>query len=51
MIHFFGSPQDVVFAIQATESIAESDIPKLNWLFGNQPLLEGQEVNGQFIGP
>jgi phosphoribosylformylglycinamidine synthase len=51
MIHFFGNPQRVVFAVQITESIQQNDIPKLTWLFGNQALLEGQAVNGNFIGP
>lgn len=51
MIHFFGTPQRIVFAVQVTASIAENDIPKLSWLFGHQPLLEGQVINGQFIGP
>ncbi len=51
MIRFFGTPQGVVFAVQATESIAASDIPKLSWLFGNQPLLEGEQVAGPFVGP
>lgn len=51
MIHFFGTPQRVVFAVQASDSIAVNDIPKLSWLFGNQPLIEGQEVKGLFIGP
>lgn len=51
MIHFFGAPQGVVFAVQVSETIAESDIPKLTWLFGNQPPLSGQTVSGHFIGP
>lgn len=51
MIHFFGDPQRIVFAVQVTESLAESDIPKLIWLFGNQPLLGAQVVEGRFIGP
>ena len=51
MIHFFGNPQRIVFAVQVTESLAESNIPKLSWLFGKQPILEGQSVDGSFIGP
>ena len=51
MIHFFGTPQRIIFAVQITESLAESDIPKLSWLFGNQPLLKDQAVTGHFIGP
>ncbi|MEO0723455.1 MAG: phosphoribosylformylglycinamidine synthase [Bacteroidota bacterium] len=51
MIHFFGTPQRIVFAVQATDSIAVNDIPKLSWLFGDQPLLEGKHVNGHLVGP
>jgi phosphoribosylformylglycinamidine synthase len=51
MIHFFGNPQEIIFAVQVTGTIAESDIPKLTWLFGNQPLLDGNNVGSQFIGP
>lgn len=51
MIHFFGTPQRIVFAVQATDSIAVNDIPKLSWLFGDQPRLEGKSVNGHFVGP
>jgi phosphoribosylformylglycinamidine synthase len=51
MIHFFGDPQRIVFAVQVTEPLAESAIPKLSWLFGNQPLLETQALNGNFVGP
>ncbi|RME96851.1 MAG: phosphoribosylformylglycinamidine synthase [Bacteroidetes bacterium] len=51
MIHFFGNPQEVVFAVQASPAIVETDIPKLSWLFGNQPLLESQTIIGCFVGP
>ncbi|WP_367389237.1 phosphoribosylformylglycinamidine synthase [Lewinella sp. LCG006] len=51
MIQFFGNLQHIVFAVEASEFISENDIPKLNWLFGNQPLLKGEEIRGKFIGP
>ncbi len=51
MIHFFGAPQRIVFAVQATEPLSEREIPKLTWLFGNQPLLETDAVRGSFVGP
>ena len=51
MIQFFGTPQHVVFAVQAAEPISENDIPKLSWLFGDQPLLPGEVVEGKFVGP
>jgi phosphoribosylformylglycinamidine synthase len=51
MIHFFGDPQRILFAVQATEALADSDVSKLTWLFGNQPKLGGQALDGHFIGP
>ncbi|MCB0638440.1 MAG: phosphoribosylformylglycinamidine synthase, partial [Lewinella sp.] len=51
MIHFFGDPQRIVFAVQVADALAASDIPKLTWLFGDQPLLAGEVVEGRFIGP
>ncbi|NBC05836.1 MAG: phosphoribosylformylglycinamidine synthase, partial [Bacteroidetes bacterium] len=51
MIHFFGAPRRIVFAVQVTESLAESEVAKLTWLFGDQPLLETDAVRGSFVGP
>lgn len=51
MIHFFGDPQRILFAVQATAALTDSDVAKLTWLFGHQPKLEGPAVDGRFIGP
>ena len=51
MIHFFGDPQRILFAVQATATLTDSDVTKLTWLFGNQSKLEGPAIEGQFIGP
>ena len=51
MIHFFGAPRRIVFAVQVTAPLAESEISKLTWLFGNQPLLDTDAVRGSFVGP
>lgn len=51
MIHFFGDPQRILFAVQATAALTDSDVAKLTWLFGDQPKLDEQTIDGQFIGP
>ncbi|TXB63565.1 phosphoribosylformylglycinamidine synthase [Phaeodactylibacter luteus] len=51
MIHFFGTPQSIVFAVQANSPLPGQDIQKLTWLFGNQPLIEEEALGGHFIGP
>lgn len=51
MIHFFGDPLRILFAVQATEALTDSDVSKLTWLFGHQPKLGGQAVDGHFMGP
>lgn len=40
MIHFFGDVKNTVFAVQTHEEISETNIQKLEWLFGNQPKIE-----------
>ena len=51
MILFFGSPSSQIFAVNISHALAQTDLDKLVWLFGNQPLLEQQELSGPFIGP
>ena len=51
MILFFGSPSSQIFAVSTSHPLAQADLDKLTWLFGNQPLLEQPEVSGPFIGP
>ena len=51
MIHFFGDPQRIVFAVQVTEPLTGSDRAKLTWLFGNQARLEDESLHGKFVGP
>ncbi|RMG69291.1 MAG: phosphoribosylformylglycinamidine synthase, partial [Bacteroidetes bacterium] len=51
MIRFFGSPAAQVFAVDLGTSLSSVDLDKLSWLFGNQPLLEGEQVAGPFVGP
>ena len=51
MIHFFGDPSSLVYALESGQSLSPEDIRKLTWLFGNQPKLEGASVDAFFVGP
>lgn len=51
MIHFFGDKATKVFAVQTAQEIAQEDIDKLTWLFGNQPKIEAASLDAFFVGP
>jgi phosphoribosylformylglycinamidine synthase len=51
MIHFFGDKATKVFAVQTTQEIAQKDIEKLTWLFGNQPKIQAASLDAFFVGP
>ncbi len=51
MIHFFGDVKNIVFAVQTHEEISNTDIQKLEWLFGNQPKIKTSALADFFIGP
>ncbi|MBT8270669.1 MAG: phosphoribosylformylglycinamidine synthase, partial [Bacteroidia bacterium] len=51
MIHFFGNPNSKVFAVHSHENLSETDTKKLNWLFGDQPLIEQASIDAFFVGP
>ncbi len=51
MIHFFGDVATKVFAVQTTQEIAQEDIKKLTWLFGNQPKIQAASLDAFFVGP
>lgn len=51
MIFFFGAPSSHIFAVHTSHPLAQPDIDKLVWLFGNGPLLEQRALPGPFIGP
>lgn len=50
MIYFFGKDA-TVFAVQAAETLTESDVSKLNWLFGDTSYLAQPTISKHFIGP
>ncbi len=51
MIHFFGSEQSKVFAVQTEGNLDKVDIQKLTWLFGDQPKVEKENLAATFVGP
>ncbi|MEH6656597.1 phosphoribosylformylglycinamidine synthase [Leeuwenhoekiella marinoflava] len=51
MIHFFGSQDTKIYAVQANAELSEETTNKLIWLFGNQPKIEASAIDAFFIGP
>ena len=51
MIRFFRSKQDQIYAVQIENEILSSDLPKLEWLFDEASLIDGNNLSGHFVGP
>jgi len=51
MIHFFGSQDFKIYAVEAENTLSSEDQNKLIWLFGEQPKLEASTIDAFFIGP
>ncbi len=51
MIHFFGNPNEKVFAVQTDSEISPENSKKLIWLFGNQPKVTSASIDAFFVGP
>lgn len=55
MIHFFGNNKTVIYAVQTNKPLTDETIQKLQWLFGNQPLLKEKTITpsegNYFVGP
>ena len=51
MLLFFGTSTATVFAVQTAPGFSDAEIPKLIWLFGNQPKIDQEIIEGPFIGP
>ena len=51
MILFFGSLSSQLFAVEVATPLSEQDRAKLSWLFGQQPQLVTEQIEGPFIGP
>ena len=51
MIHFFGSLDTKVFAVQTINDLSSNTITKLQWLFGDQPKIELLALDSNYVGP
>ena len=51
MIHFFGQAKSKVYAVQTEAQLQQQDIQKLEWLFGQQPLIAQSALADFFVGP
>ncbi len=51
IIHFFGHPDTIIYAVAHDVPWRVEDEQKLSWLFGNQPLIEDAQLEGPFVGP
>ena len=51
MISFFRKSQENYFVVEHNRSINNSEIKKLQWLFGNVDLINSGLLKGNFIGP
>ncbi|MBR1415583.1 MAG: phosphoribosylformylglycinamidine synthase [Prevotella sp.] len=51
MIFFFKTPQGSVIATEADHQLTGDDVQKLCWLYGGAEQLEGQTLEGHFVGP
>lgn len=51
MIQFFGNKSSKIYAVQTSKELSQTNIQKLNWLFGNQEKLAEASLDAFFIGP
>ena len=51
MIQFFDAGAGKVYALGLQSPIQAADLPKLEWLFGNARLIDGENLKGFFVGP
>lgn len=51
MIQFFGNKSSKIYAVQTSKELIQTDIQKLNWLFGNREKLTEASLDAFFIGP
>ncbi|HBB48425.1 MAG TPA: hypothetical protein DCZ44_02185, partial [Flavobacteriaceae bacterium] len=51
MIFFFGHEQQTIFAVSSHKDLDTFTTEKLTWLFGNQPKIDLEQIDGKFVGP
>lgn len=51
MIHFFLSQSKAIFVLQTEKTLSQTDITKLEWLFGGAKIINETALKGFFVGP
>jgi len=51
MILFFQTPQKSVMATETDHQLTQEEVQKLCWLYGDATLLEGDKLEGRYVGP
>lgn len=51
MILFFRSQANTIYAVGSVQSLQNSDVQKLTWLFGGAVPVAAQQLDGWYIGP
>ncbi len=51
MIHFFKKGNDSIIVVDSESQLNDSDVTKLNWLFGEAIILSDTKIEGTFVGP
>ena len=51
MILFFKTSQQSVIATDVDHQLSKDEINELSWLYGDATLIEGETVEGYFVGP
>ncbi|NOY96854.1 MAG: phosphoribosylformylglycinamidine synthase [Chlorobi bacterium] len=51
MILFFKTLRETIIAVDSRQQLGESNVAKLNWLFGEAENLDLQTLEGWFVGP
>ena len=51
MLMFFGDITQKVFVVESTSPLSQENTLKLQWLFGEAPVIDTTIISGEFIGP
>ena len=51
MIYFFKTPQQSVIATESDHRLTAEETARLSWLYGDAELVEGEQMEGFFVGP
>ena len=51
MLMFFGDITQKVFVVESTSPLSQENTLKLQWLFGEAPVIDTPTISGEFIGP